>query len=191
MLRKIGLVRFLIDRKEKLLLKGEQFFLARILVKRKLGFIDGAALVGIFHHAQQLFIARLTKLQLEHETAAGLDIALFKFFNRFAGHPVAKHVLLPDQLLNERFPFVVLMGGNRRRPADDERRARFIDQNGIDFVDNGIVIAALDLLFARSSHAVVAQVIETELAVRSVSDVHRVLFAANIRLLVVLDAPNC
>src|SRR5256886_7685813 len=80
------------------------------------------------------------------------------------------------------------MRRNRRRPANDERRARFIDQDGIDFIHNGIVITALNLLFARRGHAVVAQIIETELAVRSVSDVHRVLFAANIRLLVVFDA---
>jgi hypothetical protein len=83
------------------------------------------------------------------------------------------------------------MRGNGRRPADDKRRACFVDQDGIDFIDNGIMIAALDLLVAPSGHAVVAQVIETELAVRSVSDVHRVLFAANIRLLIVFDAANC
>ena len=82
------------------------------------------------------------------------------------------------------------MCGNGRWPADDERRARFIDQDGIDFIDDGIVIAALDLLFARRGHAVVAQIIETELAVRSVGDVHRVLFAAFIRLLIVLNAAD-
>src|ERR1700730_251145 len=50
LLGKIGFVRFLIDGEEQFFLEREQFFLARILVKRKLGFIDGAALVRIFHH---------------------------------------------------------------------------------------------------------------------------------------------
>src|SRR6266542_3719289 len=67
---------------------------------------------------------------------------------------------------------------------------RFIDHNRTAFIDNGVVITALDLLLARCSHAVVAQIIETELAVRSVSDVHRVLFATFIRLLIVLNAAD-
>src|SRR5207249_6256239 len=107
-----------------------------------------------------------------------------KFFNRFAGHPVAKHVLLPDQLLNERFPFVVLMRRNRRRAADNERRARLINQDGIDLVDNCEVVTTLDLLLARRGHAVVAQIIETELAVRAVRDVLRVLLATRIWFLI-------
>src|SRR4029434_4136378 len=135
LLRKIGFVRFFIDREKEFLLKLEQFFLARVLIKRKLGFIDGAALVWVFHHAQKLFVARLTKFHLEHETTARLDLALLKFLDGVARYAVAKHILLSDQLLDKGFPFVVLMCGNRRRTADDERRPRFIDQNGIDFID--------------------------------------------------------
>ena len=82
------------------------------------------------------------------------------------------------------------MGRNRGGPADDQRRARFVDQDGIDFVDDREMIAALDLLLARRGHAVVAQIIETELAVRAVGDVHRVLLAANIRRLIVLNAAD-
>src|SRR6266542_6674075 len=82
------------------------------------------------------------------------------------------------------------MGGNGRRAADDQRRARFVNQDGIDFIDNRVVITPLDLLFARRGHPVIAQIIEAELAVRSVSNVHRVLFATNIRLLIMLNAAN-
>ncbi len=82
------------------------------------------------------------------------------------------------------------MCGNRCRPADDERRPRFVDQDGIDFIDDRVGIAALDLLFARRGHAVVAQIIETELAVRAVGDVHRVLLATHIGFLIVLNAAN-
>jgi hypothetical protein len=83
------------------------------------------------------------------------------------------------------------MCGNSSRSANDERRPRFIDQNGIDFIDDGIVIAALDLLLASRSHAVVAQVIETELAVRPVGNVHRILLATHIGFLIVLNTANC
>src|SRR6266550_4363749 len=116
---------------------------------------------------------------------------LLKFLDRFARYAVAKHVLLPHQLLDERLPFVVLMSGNRSRPADDEGRPRFVDENGIDFVDDRIAIAPLYLLFARRGHAVVAQIIEAELAVRAVSDVHRVLLATQIGFLIVFNAANC
>src|SRR5580765_890745 len=83
LLGEIGLVRFLIDRKKQFLFKLEQFLLARVLEKRKLGFIDGAAFVWIFHQAQKLFVARLTEFYFEHETAAGLHITLLKFLDGF------------------------------------------------------------------------------------------------------------
>ena len=117
-------------------------------------------------------------------------LARLELLHRFARDAIAQHVLLPHQLLDERFPFVVLMRRNRRRSADDERRARFVDQDGIDFIDNRVIVAALDLLLARRGHAVVAQIIETELAVRPVSDVHRVLFATLVRRLIVLNAAD-
>ena len=52
------------------------------------------------------------------------------------------------------------------------------------------MITALDLLFARRGHSVVAQIIETELAIRSVSNVAGVLLPAHIRFLIVLNATN-
>src|SRR5205085_11172833 len=147
--REIGFIRFLVYGEEQFFLERKQFFFARVLKKGKLGFIDGATLVRVLHHAQKLLVARLTEFHLEHETTARLDFALLKFVDRFARYTVAKHVLLPHQLLDERFPFVVLMRGNRRRTANDERGPRFVDENGIDFIDDGIVITALHLLFAR------------------------------------------
>jgi len=41
------------------------------------------------------------------------------------------------KLLDERFPLVVLMGGNRRWPADDEAACRASSiKNGIDLSNN-------------------------------------------------------
>src|SRR6266404_6809755 len=76
------------------------------------------------------------------------------------------------------------------RSADDQRRPRFVDQDRVYFVDNRVMITALDLLFARGGHTVVAQVIEAELAVRSVRDVAGVLLTTNIRLLIVLNTTD-
>ena len=71
--------------------------------------------------------------------------------------------------------------------ADDERGAGLINENGVDLVDDGVVMAALDLLLAAGRHAIITQVVEAELAVRSVGDVALVLGAALLRGLVVLD----
>ena len=44
----------------------------------------------------------------------------------------------------------------RRLAANDQRRARFVDEDRIDFIDNRVVVTALNLLLARGRHAVVA-----------------------------------
>src|SRR5215472_5352788 len=62
-----------------------------------------------------------------------------------------------------------LFGG----PGDDEGRARFVDQNRVDFVDDREVVPALHIVLEVELH-VVAQVVEPELVVRAVRDVARV-----------------
>ena len=62
--------------------------------------------------------------------------------------------------------------------GDDERRARLVDQDRVDFIDDRVLKCALHA-FARCEHHVVAQVIEAELVVRAVRDVggvRRLLF---------------
>src|SRR5207249_2413077 len=115
LLRQISLVRFLIDREEEFFLESEQLLLAGVLIKRKFRFIHRAALVGIFHHTQELFIARLPKLHFEHKTTARLHVTLLEFLDRLTCHSVTEHILLTNQLLNKRFPSVVLMRRDRRR----------------------------------------------------------------------------
>ena len=74
--------------------------------------------------------------------------------------------------------------------ADDERCAGLIDQDGVHFVHDGEIVAALDLVLFARGHAVVAEVIETELGVGAVGDVAIVLFAADPGRLVVQDAAD-
>ena len=59
-----------------------------------------------------------------------------------------------------------LLGG----AGDDQRRAGFVDQDRVDFVDDREVVAALDVLRQLELH-VVAQVVEPELVVGAVGDV--------------------
>src|SRR5205823_8655572 len=130
LLGQISFVRFLVDREEEFFLEREQLLLAGVLIKGKLRLIYRAALVGIFHHAQELFVARLPELHFEHEPATHLYVTLLELLERFACQPVTEHVLLANKLLDKRFPLVVLMGRDRRRAADNKRGARFVDQDG-------------------------------------------------------------
>lgn len=56
------------------------------------------------------------------------------------------------------------------RAGDDQRRARLVDQDRVDLVDDGEVELALVAVLARHGH-VVAQVVEAELVVGAVGDV--------------------
>ncbi len=76
------------------------------------------------------------------------------------------------------------------RAADDERCAGFINQDGVHLVHDGEVMAALDLFFFARRHAVVAEIIKTELGVRAVGDVTIVLLATDAWRLVVQNAAD-
>jgi len=73
----------------------------------------------------------------------------------------------------------VLIAGILGRAGDDQRRAAFVDQDGVDLVDDGEVEVALDHLLQAVLH-VVAQVVEAELVVGAVGDVAGVLVAAHL-----------
>jgi hypothetical protein len=65
---------------------------------------------------------------------------------------------------------VVEVGRFLGRARDDERRARLVDEDAVDFVDDGEVVAPLDVVREVELH-VVAQVVEAELVVGPVGDV--------------------
>src|SRR6185437_11899001 len=71
----------------------------------------------------------------------------------------------------------VLVGGLIGGAGDDERRARFVDEDGVDLVHDAVVVAALHGVLEVELH-VVAQVVEAELVVGAVGDVGTVGFAA-------------
>ena len=64
----------------------------------------------------------------------------------------------------------ILVGGLVGGAGDDERGARFVDEDRVDFVDDGVVVAALHAILDVELH-VVAQVVEAEFVVGAVGDV--------------------
>ena len=56
------------------------------------------------------------------------------------------------------------------RARDDERGARLVDENGVDLVDDGEGVIALDALAGAQNH-VVAQVVKTKFGIGTVDDI--------------------
>ena len=78
-----------------------------------------------------------------------------------------------DELGNDFVDLGVLVGGFFGRAGNDQRGARFVDEDGVDFVDDGELVPALDALRQVILH-VVAQVVETEFVVGAVGEVSAV-----------------
>ena len=74
------------------------------------------------------------------------------------------------ELRNDLVDLVVLVGGFVAGTGNDERRPGFVDQDRVHFVDDRVVMLALNAAREVELH-VVAQVIEPELVVGSVGDV--------------------
>ena len=80
----------------------------------------------------------------------------------------------------------VLVGGLVGGAGDDERGAGFVDEDGVYFVDDAVVVSALNLVLDLELH-VVAEVVEAELVVGAVGDIGGVGFAALLVVEVVDD----
>ncbi len=86
---------------------------------------------------------------------------------------VQRVVNIQDQLGNDFVDAVILVGGFFGWAGDDQRRARFVNQDGVHFVHDGEVVAALHALRQIVLH-VVAQIVEAEFVVGAVGDVRGV-----------------
>ena len=82
----------------------------------------------------------------------------------------ALFLVLLAQRRHDRVDLVVQVRGVVGRAGDDQRGARFVDQDRVDLVDDGVVQAALEPVFLGQRH-VVAQVVEAEFVVGAVADV--------------------
>src|SRR5882762_5554464 len=77
---------------------------------------------------------------------------------------------IANQLGDDFVDLEIFIGGLFGRAGDDERGARLVDQDGIDFIDDGEVMAALHAVREVVLH-VVAKIVEAEFVVGAVGDV--------------------
>ncbi len=108
---------------------------------------------------------------------------------RLREDPVGELGLAPHDALHVGLQLVVLLKAVLHRPRDDERRARLVDEDRVDLVDDRVMMSALDPVVPVARH-VVAQVVEAELVVGAVGDVAGVGGAALREVHGVLDAAD-
>ena len=200
----VGLVGLFLDGEKQFLLLGVQFLLR--LVGEQLSFValHQLLIAGLLEDAHEAFGARLAEFGSVQQHAdllfqiggvLGRD-AVFRaqLGNEglgFAQEAVAKFLLGLDQPLDRRLELdELLVHRHDRGTRDDQRRSRFIDEDGIYFVHDGEIVAPLDLLFFAGGHAIVAQVVEAELGVGAVGDVTLVHLPTHRRRLVMQNAAD-
>ena len=91
-----------------------------------------------------------------------------------------------DEALYKRLVLLVhLVIALRHRAAYDERCTGIVYEDRVDLIDNGVVMATLHEVGWREGH-IVAQIVKTELIVRTECDICHICLAARIRVRLVL-----
>ena len=141
---------------------------------------------------QQLLVLRHAELRLVEQRRTFVSrIRVPQQRLRLRDEIVRDGGLLAHQLHDLRVELrVLLVRLGAHRAGDDQRGARLVDQDGIDFVDDRVDVRTLNPLL-QAPHHVVAEIVEPELVVRAVRDVALVggasLGAAGLG---VVDAPD-
>ena len=185
------LARALVDREVELVLQLPRALLAHLGEHLHLDVLVVLAQLRVLEHVPELLVARHRVVDLVDLLLERVDVARVDRLLRRLHEVVAHRRLHADDGRDERVELDVdVRRRDRRRAGDDERRARLVDEDRVDLVDDREVVAVLHDLARLLGHAVVAQVVEAELAVRAVRDVAGVLGAALLRVHRVLDAPD-
>ena len=186
----------LVDDEEELLLVLVEFLLVKVAVHLDIGLVENLAPLRIFLKAEELLVLWHAEFHLQHFHRGGVlvvgrGVLLLENVGGLFDEAVDQAELRADELLDagaqahER-----LLALDRGRAGNDERRARFVDEDGIDFVDDAVEVVALHLVVLARGHAVVAEVIEAEFGRRAVGDVAQIHLAAHLGVHLLLDAAD-
>src|SRR6202011_2777336 len=94
-----------------------------------------------------------------------------------------------NQLGNNLVNLGVFVGGLFRWPGNNQWGARFVDKDGVHFIDDGEVMTALDAIGEVIFH-VVAEIVEAKFVVRAVGNVRVIGGTALLVVQVVHDNAN-
>ena len=119
------------------------------------------------------------------------NLVIFFIDNEVAGFRLGFFILVPlRQGGYEAVRSAVHVRGLIAFAGNDQRRSRFINEDGVNFVDDGVVEFALHHFFFVGDH-VVTQIVETVFVVGSVCNVRQISLAAFFFLNAVDNAANC
>ncbi len=145
----------------------------------------------ILKEVQELLVLRHGVVHHVEAVAHLVQILRLPRFLRLLHEFVALRRLHPHDGVHQRTQLLVHVArGHRRRTRNDQRRARLVDEDGVHFVHDREIVSVLHDLGRLLRHAVVAQVVEAEFAVRAVGYVAGVLRAAFGGVHRILDAPD-
>ena len=182
--------------KNELLLEPVDLVLVEVGVHLGLGLVEELAPLGGLHEPEELLVLRMAHLHLEHfargeELVVVADARFFEDLLGLGDDPVAEAGLVVDELVHRRLEAREgLLALDRRGAGNDQRRARLVDEDGVDFVHDAVPVVALDLVLLARGHAVVAEVVEAELARGAVGDVAAIHLAPEVRRHLLLDAAD-
>ena len=191
LVRQRHLARALVDGEVELAPQLPRALLAHLGEHLHLDVLVALAHLGVLEEVAELLVARHRVVDLVYLLLERLYVARVVGLLRRLHEVVAHRGLDTHDGRDERVELHVdVRSRDRRRAGDYERRPRLVDEDRVDFVDDREVVAALHDLLGLLRHAVVAQVVEAELAVRSVRYVAGVLGAALLGVHRVLDAAD-
>ena len=134
-------------------------------------------LVDVVDDRDVLDVVERIALELAGVAQQRLDLLHAGFGQRHRALLLVDVVVGLVELRQEGVDGVVEFRAVVERAGDDQRRARLVDQDRVDFVDDGVEVTALDHVLQPVLH-VVAQIVEAVFVVGAVGDVARIGFLA-------------
>ena len=132
--------------------------------------VGAQRLVDVMHDRDVLDVVERFTLELAGVAQQRLDLLHAGFGQRHRALLLVDVVIGLVELGQEGVDGVVEFRTVVERAGNDQRRARLVDQDRVDFVDDGVEVAALDHVLEPVLH-VVAQIVEAVFVVGAVGDV--------------------
>ena len=132
----------------------------------------------VVHHFHLLGVYFFRAIRVDQGRAQQLfDVVVTRFTQRDGARARINLVIVLVQFADHFGQAVVFVRGLARGTRNDERGARFVNEDVVNFVHDRVIKLALDAVFEPPGH-VVAQIVKAEFVVRAVGDVGGVHFAA-------------
>ncbi len=163
LVRQTRVIALFINHKEQFLAQRPRLLLVHVHQHHVLDPLQQPPVLRLLQQMQKLLVLRhplAHLIQLEHR---GVLVALLQRRLHLIHQPRAQIALTPHHPLHRRPHQLILLRRIRRRPRNNQRRARLINQNRVHLVHDGVIPPPLHHLLRAVRHPHVAQIVEPEL----------------------------